>query len=120
MKLRIYGNSLRLRLTQADLDQMHRDGRIECWTGFGPHRRFVYALETDPSIEQLSADFEQDALTVSIPSSWLDDWMEDGRDGFESMQSIDGDQHLHIMVEKDLACVHHEVRETDLVASPAA
>ena len=105
MKLRISGNSLRLRLTESDLDVMRRDGRIECWSGFGPGRRFVYALETSGEIESLVAEFEQDALTVTIPRQWVDEWQHD-EEYFEAMQPIDGDQHLHLLVEKDLACAH--------------
>ena len=105
MKLRISGNSLRLRLTDSDLEAMRRDGRIECWTGFGPGRRFVYALETSGDSESLFAEFEQDALTVTMPLQWVEEWRHD-EEYFEAMQPIDGDQHLHLLVEKDLACAH--------------
>lgn len=113
MKLRIYGNSLRLRLSPNDLDVMLEEGRVESWTGFGPDKRFVYALETNPDIETLVAEFDQDALTLAIPSAWLEKWSEDERIGFESMQAIDGDQKLHLLVEKDMGCRHTEA------ASPA-
>lgn len=120
MKLRISGNSLRLRLSPTDLDTIRRDGRMECWTGFGPGHRFVYALETSPEVDGLVADFEQDALTITMPQAWIDEWDEDERVGFEAMQPIDGDQHLHVQVEKDLACAHARNGEKERFANRAA
>jgi hypothetical protein len=66
----------------------------------------VYALETDTEVEDIVADFEQDALTITMPHAWLEQWDSGERVGFESMQPIDGDQHLHVQVEKDLKCAH--------------
>jgi len=119
MKLRISGNSLRLRLSPADLDGIRRDGRIECWTGFGPGHRFVYALECSAEVADLVAEFEQEALTITMPESWLGEWDDDEWVGFEAMQPIDGDQHLHVLVEKDLACAHARNGKKERMAAAA-
>lgn len=104
MKLRIHGNSLRLRISDADLSRLRWEGRLECWMGLGPGRRFTYSIETSHDTDRMTAHFESDALTLLMPREWVDQWTPAEDERLESMQDIDGDQQLHIVVEKDLPC----------------
>ena len=45
MKLRIQGNSLRLRLTQKEVAQLCEWGRVESVVEFSPGQELVYLLE---------------------------------------------------------------------------
>lgn len=112
MKLRIQGNSLRLRISEADLNRLRWEGRLECWMGLGPNRRFTYALEASNDAARIMALYESDALTLVMPREWVDQWNPAEEVRFESMQDIDGDQQLHIIVEKDLQCRHEQQEQT--------
>ncbi len=46
MKLRIHGNSLRLRLNQAEVAQFSKTGYIEEALEFGTGARFTFSLES--------------------------------------------------------------------------
>lgn len=120
MKLRIHGNSLRLRLSESDLSRLRWEGRLESWMGLGPGRRFTYSVESNSEADHISALYESDALTVLVPREWVDRCdPSDDEICFESMQDIDGDQQLHIVVEKDLLCRHdgQEQRMADQAAA---
>ena len=106
MKLRIHGNSLRLRVSEADLAGLRWKGRLEYWMGLGPGRRFTYSIEAGGNAERITALYESDSLTVLMPREWIERWGPDGDVRFESMQDIDGDQQLHIVVEMDMPCEH--------------
>ncbi len=108
MKLRIHGNSLRLRISEADLNRLRWEGRLECWMGLGPDRRFTYSIEASNDAELITALYESDSLTLVMPRDWIDGWNPSEEVRFESMQDIDGDQQLHIIVEKDLKCRHEQ------------
>ena len=113
MKLRIHGNSLRLRVSESELSRLRWEGRVESWTALGPKQRLTYSIESSPQTDRLAATFECDALTLLIPSQWVEGWTADGTEGFESMQEIDGDQKLHIVVERDLPCRHPQTQDSD-------
>ena len=113
MKLRIHGNSLRLRVSESDLSRLRWEGRVECWMAVGPKQRLTYSIESSPQADRLTATFECDALTLLIPAQWVESWSSDGGVGFESMQDIDGDQKLHIVVEQDLPCRHPHPQESE-------
>ncbi len=57
MKLRIRGNSVRLRLTRGEVEDFDREGRVEDAAQFGPGARLAYALER-AMVGRLSARLE--------------------------------------------------------------
>ena len=64
MKLRIQGNSLRLRLTRNEVAQLHDGGRVESSIEFGPGRTLTYALESAPHAASVIASFDCRAIMV--------------------------------------------------------
>lgn len=68
MKLRIKGNSIRIRLTKSELDYFGSTGYLEEKTEFG-NSELVYALQTKANISEISANFEGKTITVSIPEN---------------------------------------------------
>jgi hypothetical protein len=67
MKLRIQGNSLRLRLTQKEVALVRDGGLVESLIEFAPGRSLVYLLEGSPNAETMSATFDGRAIRVTIP-----------------------------------------------------
>lgn len=120
MKLRIKGNTLRLRLTQTELDQLQSMGRVEEATGFGPGRRLIYALASSEGLDALLATFESSELTVTMPARWVEEWATTDRVGFEGTQPVGDGAMLELLIEKDFQCLHQRPDERDAFPHPLA
>ena len=115
MKLRIEDDTLRLRVSQSELDEFSQNGRVEGAVHFGlnPVQRLTYALErgserpqTMPDEEPVQIHYEPGALTVLVPFTLAKSWVETDQNGFSHNLPLAGNQHLRILVEKDLDCRH--------------
>ncbi|MFZ1701721.1 MAG: hypothetical protein WBO10_12690 [Pyrinomonadaceae bacterium] len=106
MKVRLRSNSIRLRLTQNDLDRFIQTGEIEETIAFGPGpgEQFVYRL-ANTTDQQMHAVFDDCRITVFVPYKIGGDWTESGQVGAEAEQKIGGGKILRILVEKDFACL---------------
>ena len=115
MKLRIEDDTLRLRVSQSELDEFAQKGRVEGAVHFGlnPAQCLTYALErgserpqTMPDEEPVQIHYEPGALTVLVPFTVAKTWVETDQNGFSHNLPIAENQHLRILVEKDLDCRH--------------
>lgn len=118
MKLRIKGNSLRLRLTQPEVQQFDRTGRVAEEIRFGPDRRIVYVLETSEQAETLRARFDGERVVVQLSSARAASWAEGERVGFEGTQPLPDGDALNLLVEKDFQCLHKGAEAQDADAFP--
>ena len=64
MKIRMRGNSIRLRLTQSESSRLSEMGEVEEVVGFGGDNNFVYAVKTKPNLEEVYADFSDCKIVV--------------------------------------------------------
>lgn len=119
MKLRIQGDSIRLRLTQPEVAHFAADGYVEGTTHFGPGRTLTYALRSSDAAE-LSAEFGDDTLTVFAPRAWVAPWADSERVGFEGTQNAGGGCTLALLVEKDFECLHKRPDEEGAFPHPLA
>lgn len=104
MKLRIRGNTLRLRLTRPEVDEFAATGRCADKITFGGGRSLVYAIEKTAD-DTVSAAFDGGEIKVSVPAQLADVWTKTDQVGFDAAHGIgDGDE-LTILVEKDFACL---------------
>ncbi len=106
MKLRIQGNSLRLRLTQSEVEAFRENGRVEEHIRFRPGEYMVYALEASDIVGHLAARYEEGRVTLLAPSAQGATWADTDQVGMEGEQRIEGDEVLTILVEKDFKCMH--------------
>lgn len=113
MKLRLKGNSIRLRLDRKDLDALVGLGRVEDALRFGPGSAFVYAVEAgDAPRGGPSASFRDGRLTVRMDRRDVDEWAGGDRVGFERVQEVDGGV-VRILIEKDFACLDRSAGHED-------
>ena len=117
MKLRVKGNSIRLRLSRTDIRSITHSGYLEESTPFG-NATFVYALQSKTNGEELSADFDGAKLIVFIPTTFLEGWEENTVVGFEAKMQISQTDRLFILVEKDFKCLDSRVDETANFENP--
>ncbi len=113
MKLRIRGNSIRLRLTQGEVARIAKGERVEETLEFGlePHQRFTYALEVSNDSPDIEAQYQHGRITVRLPEDEARAWAHDdsrvGMSGEQSLRHSDGNESVSLMllVEKDFACL---------------
>lgn len=110
MKLRIKGNSIRLRLTKTDVENLIAKGLLEESTSFG-ESKFVYGLHRSDDVRDLVAEFRANKITVFIPSSFIKDWDVNDKVGFDANMKLNGTDSLYILVEKDFKCLDETVKD---------
>ena len=120
MKIRIKGNSIRLRLTKTEVAAFCQTGRVEEQTFFS-NRVFTYALQSKQDLNTLDAEFKGDNLTLFVDEEKSKDWHETNLVGFnEVVQRPDGSE-LALLIEKDFACLdNREEDQSDNYSNPKA
>ena len=120
MKLRIKGNSLRLRLAKGEVEQLVRTGIVEDTAEFGlsPEQQFVYAVSSSDIIDQPVATLENNAISVCLPKMLTQDWAESDQISIREEQVITGNKTLNILIEKDFACLKESAGEDDTDGYP--
>ena len=118
MKLRIQGNSLRLRLSRPEVAQLSASGRVEDSIRFGPGASLAYSLESSPDLQAAQALYENGALRVRIPRGAANEWTATDRVGLDGEQPIGDGKLLSIVVEKDFKCIHGSTPDPDAYPNP--
>ena len=118
MKLRIKGNSLRIRIQQQELLALVKHGHLSDAISFGlaPDQRLVFKLALSTEATTTRAYFEKNCISVSLPQSAIEELVTTDRVGINAEQMIDHNTSLSILVEKDFKCL--TPREEDFDAFP--
>ncbi len=130
MKLRMKGNSIRLRLTQGEVESFARDGRVADRVLFAPSRALSYTLARDPEAgaQKPRAEYRDDEVIVFVPGATADQWIGTELVGFRGEMPLAhapgdaGAEVLRILVEKDFHCLvpRPDEDESDHYANPLA
>ena len=100
MKLRLEGNSIRLRVRKSDLKTFDETGIIKEILTFPNGAPFHYQLLTDNYVDRIYAEVSPDGITVFVPLSIAHDWVRsDDVSIEETLQSG-----MYILIEKDFPC----------------
>ena len=118
MKLRIRGNSIRLRVTRAELATVAQDGELRDVVIFGPGVELGYALKIAGAGKGLSADLSDREITIFVPESRAREWLDTELVSLRGEQDLDNGDSLKILVEKDFACLVPREGEDDSDAFP--
>ncbi len=106
MKLRIKGNSIRIRLTKTEVSAIATTGYLEAETLF-VNNKLVYALQRVDEGNTLTAALEQNKITVFVPAELTKDWPVNNIVGFEANMPLADNKTLFLLVEKDFVCLDH-------------
>jgi len=118
MKLRLHGNSLRLRLSQADVAQFSKTGYVEETIEFGPGACLSYILESSSKIASPKAFYQNGELRVQISCAVSKEWVTTDRVGISGEQTLGNGKPLSILIEKDFKCMHGDESEPDAYPNP--
>jgi hypothetical protein len=107
MKLRIKGNSLRLRVTPSDIEQLLRDGAIQEHVQFtaNPKDRLTYEVISSPSEPTATVAYRSGNITVTLPELHLKTWAGSDDVGVYTDIALGDGQVLSVAIEKDFACL---------------
>lgn len=121
MKLRIRGNSVRLRLSRTELEALAETGAAEDRARFGAGGELVYRVAVAPDGE-VRAAFSGQAVAVTVPQPLLERWLDPAEVSIRGEQPVGDGESLRILVEKDFACLapRPDEDDADLFPNPAA
>lgn len=107
MKLRISGNSIRLRLLRSEVKTIGAGRPIEVQTALLPSP-LAYRLETTAGALKPTVRFANNVVLVVIPWSLATAWASGDEVGIEA--TIDGAEGstIRLLIEKDFRCLHGE------------
>jgi hypothetical protein len=102
MKVRIQENSLRLRLTQIEVRQLHDHSRVESSIEFAPGCSLAYSLEASVDTPHVAAEFDGRGIRVTLPQEVMKSWTRSDCVSIDA-PSTTGPQ---LLIEKDFQCLH--------------
>jgi hypothetical protein len=121
MKLRIQGNSLRLRLNRSDVEQFRTSGVCAESLRFDSNSQLTYTLETSSQLTAMEVRYVQDYIRVLLPLDMAEEWT--GSDRISLSLRSASDCGPSLLIEKDFQCLHREERnpadDADAFPNPA-
>ena len=113
MKLRLQGNSVRLRLTRSEVERLRDTGLVEESVDFSGGELLAYRLQSRPEPGPVRAEFRQKTVTVSVSAEVAQAWAASDEVGIYAQSGA-----LAILVEKDFRCLSRPLDEQDRDAYP--
>jgi hypothetical protein len=113
MKLRLQGNSVRLRLTRSEVGRLRDTGLVEESVEFGGGERLAYRLQSQPDPDPAQARFRQGVVTVSLSAGIAQAWADSDEVGIYAQSGA-----LAISIEKDFRCLTRPLDEQERDAYP--
>jgi hypothetical protein len=114
MKVRILGNSIRLRLKKPEVSYFERMGKVTEITEFGPETsdqlRFILEMYTG---HELAIEFESGTTTIKVPQALAREWIDTELVGFNAKADTGKGRTISILVEKDFMCIDGSEAENE-------
>ncbi len=105
MKVRIKGNSIRLRLSTKDVLSFQQTHEIVDTTQFPGGTSLSYRLSTSLSCMFYEAVFSDNCIDLKIPYADFRTLTDTNEEGISGHVPINASEHLQLDIEKDFACV---------------
>ena len=106
MKLRIRGNSVRVRLTKSEVDRLGTGERVEQATQFSKVASLKSSVESTPRVAAPLVEFAGSTLCVLLPTELVRRWATSDQVTIDGKQDAGAGTLLQILVEKDFECIH--------------
>ena len=104
MKLRIKGDSLRLRLSQGEMRSLAERGEVEDKVSFPGGAALRYRLRVDAKDQVISASYALNLIDVLIPRAQAERWCGTDLVTLSASQPLRTGE-LRLILEKDWACL---------------
>jgi hypothetical protein len=123
MKLRIKGDSLRLRVSRSEVEKLLAGDCLEETIHFTPERvaKFTYALQQETSLSRPTVQYSRNKVTILIPAEQANAWGTTDQVGIAEEISLGNLGSLALLIEKDFACLdRNEGDNEDAFPNPNA
>lgn len=104
MKLRIKGDSLRLRLSQGEMRTLAQRGEVEDQVSFPGGAALRYRVRVDKNDLEISATYKSNLIEISVPQALAERWHGTDLVTLSASQPL-GVGELRLVLEKDWACL---------------
>ena len=104
MKLRIKGDSLRLRLAQGEMRTLAEQGEVEDRVSFPGGAALRYRLRTEANTDLISVSYESNLIDILIPRAQAERWCGTDLVTLSASQATASGE-LRVVLEKDWACL---------------
>ena len=119
MKIRILENTIRLRLTQGEVEELQNEGQVTQQTEFSNGSDILkYSISSSEEVSELVGIFKNGHIKVLLPESDAFDWINSNKAGIENQEYTDQGDGLKILIEKDFQCLHKRKNEDESDAFP--
>lgn len=98
-------NSIRLRLTRSEVDEVEREGIVRATVSFPGGASLDYTLESSAAAKVTGARFTGSGIVVSVPQDVIRQWAATEQVSITANQPLGAETLLAILVEKDFACL---------------
>ncbi len=116
MKVRIQGNSIRLRLTQTEVINFGKEGICNSEIQFPNGNSLTCHLGL---ATKMGADFSNDTINIYLPKTEVRKWVNTDQVGIQGNLTIEDQNNLRILVEKDFKCLtERQEDESDMFPNP--
>jgi tRNA A58 N-methylase Trm61 len=107
MKLRISGNSVRLRVRRSELAKLMAGERVAetVHMGSGDAAALTYALLTEAGSTGVRLRYERSEIVVLLPQEEANVWAATDQVGIYASIDVNPHGSLEVIVEKDFACL---------------
>lgn len=117
MKVRLLNDSIRIRISQGELNELATGKSVVAKTHF-PSANLSYKLSAIVG-EKMQIDLSNKCILLEIPSSMIQTLVDTDRVGYEHSIQIDQDTQLDVLFEKDFKCLTPRSEdESDLFNNP--
>lgn len=110
MKIRIKGNSVRIRVSRSEVDKLALGNALRETTTF-PNGVFSYVLQSRDGITELDAAYANDTMTMYIPAVYAAAWAGNDTVGYSNTLPLPDGSSLFLLLEKDFKCIDADVTE---------
>ena len=122
MKLRIDGDSLRLRLNRSDVQRFRETGTSTESIRFCSGSELTYMLETSSELTRIEARYRQDCIRVLVPLDMAQEWASSDQVSL-SVDRAEGSGPA-LLIEKDFQCLYGDRTnpndDADVFPNPSA
>jgi hypothetical protein len=107
MKLRIKGDSLRLRVSRSELAMLLTGKCLEETVHFTPEAgaKLTYALQQDPTLTSPMVQYTENRVAVLLPAGQVKVWGTTEQVGIAQEINLGDLGSLALLIEKDFACL---------------
>jgi hypothetical protein len=104
VKLRIKGDSLRLRLSQGEMRALAERGEVEDRVSFPGDAALRYRLRVDHKNDAISASYASNLIDILVPRALSERWCGSDLVTLSASQPLAAGE-LRVVLEKDWACL---------------